>query len=150
MPDKYDVPPTKPGMVQEMVMKYNVNSGNEFAMVSRAQNGMEVSAFFDLLEISDLSKEELSSLLDLSYKTIQRYEKHGKKLNVLNSEQLLKMIALYEKAEEVFGSIPSFNRWLRKPAVGLGSHIPLQFMQTPGGIDLIREELIRIEYGALA
>jgi putative toxin-antitoxin system antitoxin component (TIGR02293 family) len=150
MPYRYNTSTPKPGMVQEMAVKYNVNSVNEFTMVSRAQNGVEVTAFFDLLEISGLTKEELSSLLDLSFKTIQRYEKDGKKLNALNSEQLLKMIALYQKAEEVFGSIPSFNRWLRKPAAGLGSQIPLQFMQTPGGIDLIREELLRIEYGALA
>ncbi|MCC5905646.1 MAG: DUF2384 domain-containing protein [Balneolaceae bacterium] len=150
MTNKYNTPSTKPGLAQEIAVKYNVNSGNEFTMFNRAQSGVEVSAFFDLLEISDLSKEELSSLLDLSFKTIQRYEKDGKKLNALNSEQLLKMIALYQKAEEVFGSIPSFNHWLRKPAAGLGSHIPLQFLQTPGGIDLIREELLRIEYGSLA
>jgi putative toxin-antitoxin system antitoxin component (TIGR02293 family) len=145
-----DQPPGSPGMAREIAVKYKVDSVNEFTMVNQAQNGVDASAFFDILKISDLSKEELSSLLDLSFKTIQRYEKDGKKLNALNSEQLIKMIALYQKAEEVFGSVESFNRWLRKPAAGLGNQKPLPFMQTPGGIDLIREELIRIEYGAFA
>ena len=142
--------PSQPLAVNEMVVKYKASSENAFNMVNRAQSGVPVSAFFDLLHVSGLTKEELSGLLNLSFKTIQRYEKEGKKLNALNSEQLLKMITLYQKAEEVFGSLASFNQWLRKPAAGLGGQVPLPFMQTPGGIDLIREELLRIEYGALA
>lgn len=140
----------KPLMVQEVAVKYHAGGDNDFLMANKARSGVNVSAFFDLLNVSGLSKEELASLLDVSFKTIQRYQKEGKKLNALNSEQLLKMIALYQKAEEVFGTLESFNRWLRKPAVGLGHQEPLQFMQTSGGIDLIYEELQRIEYGALA
>lgn len=136
--------------VNEIAIKYHVQTENHYELVSRAQNGISVSAFFDMLEISGLSKQELSSLLDVSYKTMQRYQKEGKKLSALNSEQLLKMIALYQKAEEVFSDLSSFNRWLRKPAHGLGGKNPLQYMQTPGGIDLITEELVRIEFGAFA
>lgn len=136
--------------INEIAIKYHVQPENSYSLVRRAQNGISVSAFFDMLKISELSKKELSSLLGVSYKTMQRYQKEGKKLSALNSEQLLKMIALYQKAEEVFGNLASFNRWLRKPAQGLGSQSPLAFMQTPGGIDLIFEELVRIEFGAFA
>jgi putative toxin-antitoxin system antitoxin component (TIGR02293 family) len=141
--------PTNPGLIQEMAVKYKVNS-TEYALVHRAQEGIDVSAFFDLVNVTGLNNEELASLLDLSFKTIQRYQKDGKKLNALNSEQLLKMISLFQKAEEIFGDLASFNRWLRKPAAGLGGQIPLSFMKTSGGIDLIRDELHRIEFGALA
>jgi putative toxin-antitoxin system antitoxin component (TIGR02293 family) len=143
-----DIP--EPGKVQEIAVKYEVNSSSEYALLKRAHEGVEISAFFDLVAVSGLSNEELASLLDLSFKTIQRYQKDDKKLNALNSEQLLKMIVLYQKAEEVFGDLASFNRWLRKPAVGLGNHIPLSFMKTSGGIDLIQDELHRLEFGALA
>lgn len=50
------------------------------------------------------------------------------------------MIALYQKAEELFGGLESFNRCLRKPAEGLGNRVPMPFLQTSRGIDLIREE----------
>ena len=136
--------------VQEVAHKYQANEESAFIMVNRAQSGLTASAFYDLVKISGLANEELAGLLDLSYKTIQRYKKEGKQLNAQNSEQLLKMIALYQKAEEVFGDLESFNRWLRKPAIGLGNQVPLSFMQTSGGIDLIREELLRIEHGTLA
>lgn len=137
-------------MVSDVAVKYNAAESNSFNLVNQAQEGISVNAFFDLIEVSGLSNEELANLLDVSFKTIQRYQKEEKKLNALNSEQLLKMITLYQKAEEVFGEISSFNRWLRKPAHGLGGQHPLKLMQTPGGIDLIYDELMRIEYGALA
>lgn len=141
---------SKSHMVNEVAVRYEVRQENSYLMVKKAQDGIPANAFFDMLSVSGLTKKELSGLLDISFKTVQRYQKENKKLNALNSEQLLKMISLYQKAEELFGSIDAFNRWLRKPAIGLGSQKPLRLMQTPGGIDLISEELSRIEHGILA
>lgn len=137
-------------LVREVATKYEANEDNQFSMVNKAQRGLPASAFFDLQELTDFSNQELSGLLNVSFKTIQRYKKEGKHLSAQNSEQLLKIIALYQKAEHVFGSLESFNRWLRKSAPGLGGQKPFSFMYTSGGIDLVREEVIRIEFGALA
>ncbi|CAN5396789.1 hypothetical protein BH23BAC3_BH23BAC3_24840 [soil metagenome] len=136
--------------VNEVAVKYKTSPDENYQLVEQAHLGLSTSAFFDILSFSELTKDELSDILDVSFKTIQRYHKEDKKLSALNSEQLLKMITLYQKAEEVFGDLESFNRWLRKPAIGLGNHKPLRYLKTPGGIDLIREELLRIEFGALA
>jgi len=62
----------------------------------------------------------------------------------------LKLIVLYRKGVEVFSSITNFNKWLHKPSFGLGKKIPYSLMNTTTGIDLIFEELVRIEYGDLA
>jgi len=140
----------KQSQVNEAAVKYQATPDEHYQLVEKAHSGLSVSAFFDILEFSELTKEELSDILDLSFKTIQRYQKDGKSLSALNSEQLLKIITLYQKAEEVFGDLESFNRWLRKPAIGLGNHKPFRYLKTPGGIDLIMEELQRIEFGALA
>jgi len=137
-------------MVQDVAVKYKATHSDSYNLVNQAQEGISVNAFFDLIEVSGLSNQELSNLLDVSFKTIQRYQKEDKNLSALNSEQLLKMITLYQKAEEVFGEISSFDRWLRKPSHGLGGQHPLKLMQTPGGIDLIYDELMRIEFGAFA
>lgn len=150
MPKKSENAISTADRIEELALKYQANEESAFIMVNRAQSGLPVSAFYDLIEISGLANEELAGLLGLSYKTIQRYHRDGKKLNAQNSEQLLKMIALYQKAEEVFGDLESFNRWLRKPSVGLGNQVPFSYLKTSGGIDLIREELLRIEHGALA
>ena len=83
-------------------------------------------------------------------KTINRYKQEKKKLNPRNSELILKLLALYSKGIEVFGKLESFNNWLMKPAFGIGNKTPFSLMNTSTGIDLIFEELIRIEYGDLA
>lgn len=136
--------------VNEAAVKYQASPDEGFQLVEQAHRGVPASCFFDIISFSGLTREELAGLLDVSFKTIQRYQKEGKNLNALNSEQLLKMITLYQKAEEVFGNLDLFNRWLRKPALGLGNQKPLKYMQTPGGIDLIMDELRRIEFGTLA
>lgn len=65
--------------VHETAVKYNVSEDNEYAMAQNAQAGLKVSAFFDLTAISGLTNQELSSILDLSFKQfsdIKRKRKH--------------------------------------------------------------------------
>lgn len=136
--------------VEDVAIRYNVPQLNPFDLFLKARSGLPTSVFFDLLNLTGLTQPELASLLDVSAKTINRYHQEGKKLNALNSEQALKMIRLYQKGVEVFGTLQAFNAWMRKPAYGLGNEMPLRFLETSGGIDLLFEELISIEFGSLA
>lgn len=52
--------------------------------------------------------------------------------------------------EAIFGSVATFKNWLNMPAYGLGNQIPYSLLKAIGGIDLIDDELCRIEFGALA
>ena len=77
-------------------------------------------------------------------------KKEEKKLSPQSSEMMLKVMALFQEGKSVFGSITSFKRWLEKPTFGLGGQLPFDLMQTSDGIDLISEQLVRMEYGDLA
>ena len=68
------------------------------------------------------------------------------KINSNKDDSLDKLIALYRKGEDVFGSKEAFNSWMSNPVFSLNS-IPLQLIKTSYGIDLIDEELDRIAYG---
>ena len=57
---------------------------------------------------------------------------------------------LFKKGNEIFGELEAFRRWIMKPAYGLGWEVPSELMETSGGIELIMEELYRIEFGATA
>jgi uncharacterized protein (DUF2384 family) len=57
---------------------------------------------------------------------------------------------LYKKGAEIFGNANDFNTWLNTEAVGLGKVKPFDLLYTQGGINLVMEELLRIEFGALA
>ncbi len=108
------------------------------------------TAFNDMIAVADYDKDFAADLLDVSYKTVTRYQKEKKKLSPLQSEYILKTIVLFNKGNQVFGDKNSFNRWLDKPAYGLGNRVPRAFITTVGGINFIIDELNRIAHGDLA
>src|SRR4030043_226995 len=60
-------------------------------------------------------------------------------------EVSIKLRDLYKKGVEIFGNSSRFNTWLSRESAGLGSMQPLDLMGTSTGIDLVYEELLRIE-----
>jgi putative toxin-antitoxin system antitoxin component (TIGR02293 family) len=111
---------------------------------------MYATAFNDMVTVANYDKDFAADLLDISYKTVTRYQKEDKKFSPLQSEYILKTIALFHKGEKVFGNTDSFNRWLDKPAYGLGNIVPRGVITTITGINFVLEELNRIERGDLA
>ena len=54
--------------------------------------------------------------------------------------------ALFNKGEEIFGSIDEFNYWLKKPFWKSGE-TPMHWIITHGGVDLVMNELDRLAEG---
>ncbi len=131
-------------------LKYDHSIRDLFTIVVEAKKGINARAFFDVVSISGLDRNKLAGLMNVSLKTLLRYKQQNKKLSATKSERVLKLIALYKKGNDVFGDAAAFRRWLEKPAYGLGEMTPMELMHTSGGIDLIREELSRIETGDVA
>lgn len=123
---------------------------NRHDLVSQARKGLKPTIFDDIVNITGFRKEHVAQWLDVSEKTISNYKKENRLLSPTQGEKTLKVIALFKKGESVFGNIELFHQWLEKPAFGLFNEVPLGLMGTSTGIDLIEEELIRIEYGDLA
>lgn len=133
-----------------LVNKYSFSIPDRYSITLKAQQGVKIKSVFDLVDISDYNKEFFANLLDVSTKTLDRYYAENKTLNPLNSEIVLKLMDLYSKGVEVFGDLASFRRWIEKPSYGLGNIKPVEFFSTSTGIDLVKEELQRIEYGDLS
>jgi putative toxin-antitoxin system antitoxin component (TIGR02293 family) len=119
-------------------------------MVEEAASGVPASAIFDLIQLTHLNKSFFAGMLNLSTKTLDRYRQGEKRLNPASSELMLKLFSLFKKGEHIFGNSTEFQHWIEKPAYGLAYKVPKELMQTSAGIDLIIDELIRIEYGDLA
>ena len=130
--------------------QYEKELSNPVLMVMKAAEGLTISVFDRLMQVSALKKNQLAAFLDATPKTIDNYRLRQHKFGRIESEQLLQLIALYKKGHEIFGNSESFNLWLKQPASGLGGNIPFDLLYTQGGINLVMEELLRIEYGALA
>ncbi|GAB3012415.1 type II RES/Xre toxin-antitoxin system antitoxin [Spirosoma pulveris] len=123
---------------------------DRIALVFSALKGVPATRFFEIAELTGYKREQLAEVFDTSLKTFQRYEREKKSLNPQDSEKVLKIMALFQTGESVFGSADSFRRWMDKPAYGLGNQVPFDLLHTSGGIDLVMDEVTRIEYGDLA
>ncbi|KAA3610013.1 MAG: DUF2384 domain-containing protein [Calditrichaeota bacterium] len=136
--------------ISDLIVEYSPSIKSNIAIALEANKGIDAHTFFDIVKLSGYSKDEMAQVFSTSVKTFSRYEKENKKLGPLRSELILKIMALFKKGIEVFGSLDSFKSWLGKPAFGLGNNTPFSLIHTSTGIDLVHDELVRIEFGDLA
>lgn len=130
--------------------KYQQSFNNDIALVANSKKGLQAQAVFDFISLSEFSFPVIEKVLNKTMKTFTSYKKNKTALDPVISEKLLKIFSLYEKGVNVFGSVDEFNLWLAAPAFGLGKAIPKDLLDTITGIELVSEELSRIEYGDLA
>lgn len=123
---------------------------NNIALLNKAKAGLKPEAVSDFMLISHLPNELIEAALNKSMKTFQNYKDKKTVLDAVTSEKLLTLFALYNKGNAVFGSLEAFTDWLSKPAYGIGNQVPHHIIDTITGINLINEELTRIEFGDLA
>lgn len=124
----------------------NLSLHTPYALISAAHNGVSPKVFYDLAEVVQMPETKLASLLNLSARTISNYKEQRKKLEPVHSEHLLKLVALFQKGEELFGTIDQFNQWLQKPFWN-SEDIPFHWLITPGGIDWLMQEMDRLAEG---
>ncbi len=107
--------------------------------------------FRNLLNLTKLHSKTLAeNVFEITPKTFTSYLDEGKKLPKYMVEKVIKLQELYFKGIELFGTVGEFNLWMKKESYGLGLRVPLEFIGTITGIEMIYDELIRIEFGATA
>lgn len=134
----------------EVIYNYKPFFTDDISLLSSSKKGLKAGAALDFLSLSGFSQIEFQETFKTTVKTIQNHVTRKLSLDSALSEKLLKSFALFDKGTEVFGSAEAFRQWIKTPAYGLGNQIPFDLMDTITGIQLIEEQLIRIEYGAFA
>lgn len=142
-----DAKPPQLGEPLAIYHSYGTDTMSTIAIALKAVKGLSSQALSDLEYLSGLSKQAVARFLHVTSRSLNRYLEEDRVLDASKSETLLKLIALYKKGTEVFGTKEAFNSWLGAPAMGIGNHVPFDLMETSSGIDLINEELDRIAYG---
>lgn len=120
---------------------------SDYSLVLHAHEGISIQYFDQLLETTGMPKGLLASLVGVDPRTIDNYRKHQKKFDTLEGEHLLKLGRLFIFGEEVFESMDEFRKWLDIPSVGLGKVQPISLLNTSTGVNLVYDELRRIEEG---
>lgn len=134
----------------KMPLSYKTMIADDHHLIQSANNGVAAKAIGDFSKLSGKTKEQIADWIYITPKTIRNYEAQSKKLPTLQSELLLKLYLLYDKGIEVFGNVEAFNKWLHLPSFGIYGKTPESLLTTSTGMNLVQDELTRIEYGDFA
>ena len=117
--------------------------------VATIRAGLPMVEFEALQELLGLGAEELAGHLSISRSTLIRRRK-ARRLDMQESDRLLRYARLYASAVEVLGEAASAREWLRSPARALGYISPLEFAETEAGAREAENLLGRIEHGVFS
>lgn len=94
-----------------------------------------------------LQQKETAELIGVSVRTYQR-QKNTTPITNAASENVLKLAELFQAGLNAFDNDESaFITWLNSPIPALDNETPIHMLSSSFGIDLVKEELLRIEYG---
>jgi len=135
---------------EPMITYGAIDDNNILSLIDAVRNGISYSFFNNLVRSSPFSWPEWSSFLHLSERTMQRYKKEKKNFGPVYSEKILEITMLYKYGRDVFGDEKNFHAWLNSTNVSLGNSSPKQLLDSNFGIEMVKDELGRIEHGVLA
>lgn len=120
------------------------------SIIRTVREGIAFDFFRSLTSFIPFSTEDWSRILHLTERSLQRYKKENKTFDSLQSEKILQVMLLYKKGITVFGTKALFDQWLDTLSPALGHIKPKDLLDSTFGIEMIQDELTRIEHGVLA
>ena len=142
----FDVYHQRPVTLPSLPIKYD----QKMEIIDLAKQGVRAQAIARLADLLEISQKKAAEFFHFSERTLRDYIKNNRLLDPDSSEKIIKIFSLYVFGIDVLQSPSSFVNWLFKPSFGLGNRVPADLLYSSGGIDLVYEELSRIEYGDLA
>lgn len=130
-------------LVEEPSKAYSLQ---DFTLIRLSREGVLKKTLLLLAEKLALTMQEISPILHISERTLQRY-KNEDVLTPDISERALLLVQLYRNGISVFGTAENFNDWLRTPLPALKRQAPIEYLDTAFGFQLISDELGRIQHG---
>ncbi|MFA5816320.1 MAG: MbcA/ParS/Xre antitoxin family protein [Bacteroidales bacterium] len=132
------------------IMYESVGEKDVFYLIQAARKGIGYPRFAALAKAFPFSIRDWSGFLHISERTLQRYSKEAKAFDPVSSERIIEITLLYKQAITVFGSKNKLDVWLDIQNVALGGAKPKELLDSTLGLQLVRNELVRIEHGILS
>jgi putative toxin-antitoxin system antitoxin component (TIGR02293 family) len=113
-------------------------------MIRRGLPGQTVAA---LSRKMGVSQKNLADWLHVTPRSLQRYTASDANLSPELSDRVAQLIRVYCRCNEVFKDEEKASVWLRIPNYALGNVPPMSLFDTTPGIEMVLDELGRIEHG---
>jgi putative toxin-antitoxin system antitoxin component (TIGR02293 family) len=138
-------------LLKEPAITYSVlDDRDALKLINAIKKGINYSFFERLAKNIPFTLREWSSFLHLSERSLQRYKKDKGVFNAITSERIIEITMLNKYGIEVFGDQERFNTWLATKSPALGGIKPKDLLDSTFGIQMLKDELTRIEHGVLA
>jgi putative toxin-antitoxin system antitoxin component (TIGR02293 family) len=118
-------------------------------MIRSVEDGLPISNFKKLQDSLDLPDKDLAKYIRIPKSTLALRKKRGK-FSFEESERLLRLQRLFDKALDVFKDADLAKKWLKEEAYGLGDVPPLEYAATEIGAREVEDLLGRIEHGVFS
>lgn len=118
-------------------------------LIGLTREGVPKSAINALANSLQISISDLTNYLHISKRTLQRYNP-DKNLSIELSDRLLQIAKVYSRSLEVFEDSEMAANWLKQSNIALGNVSPITYLDTSSGVEIVLDELTRIEYGVLS
>jgi putative toxin-antitoxin system antitoxin component (TIGR02293 family) len=129
------------------ILKTELHS--QMDLMELGQRGVSKKALLRLASYLRLSVGEISELLPVTERTIQRYTPTDL-FRADVSDHILHIAEVAARGEEVFGRKDRFLSWMTQPSAALGNRTPEELLSSRIGAELVLDELGRVEHGIIA
>ena len=115
-------------------------------LIDAVKAGLPTDVFRALVGALSISETSLASVTGISGTTLTRRKRSGH-LSPAESEHVLRIATLLDRARQVFDDAEGAAEWLKTPNLSLGDKIPLEYADTEVGAREVENLLGRIDYG---
>jgi putative toxin-antitoxin system antitoxin component (TIGR02293 family) len=118
-------------------------------LIDLGRKGVSKESLLHLAQSMGLPVSKMAALLPVTERTIQRYAPKEHFDRVV-SENILHLAEVVARGIEVFEDNDRFMTWIDQPSTALGGRSPKSLLSSRFGIDMVLDELTRIEHGVAA
>lgn len=111
-------------------------------LIKKIRIGVKKTDWKLLIQQLEATEKELAPLLPASISSMQKKTIYSKE----TSERIYELARLYGLGYEVFDTKEDFKNWLMTPSKTLGNKKPFELLDSSLGFEMVKREIIRIQY----
>jgi putative toxin-antitoxin system antitoxin component (TIGR02293 family) len=126
---------------------FGSNRGSTAELTKQIKSGLKYQELAEFQRHSELPLNWITRILKLPKRTMARRKK-ARKLNSEESERLVRLALLFDKATSLFeGDKAAARNWLETPCKDLGGAPPLAIAETELGARAVEDLIGQLEHG---
>lgn len=130
----------------EEIRSIQFTAGSLNEMIEKIKKGLPTETVVKLSNSLDMPLKAIAEIAAISQSTLSRRKRKGR-LKADESDRIVRLARLRDRAVEVFEDDRQANRWLKSALPSLGGYSPLEYAESELGAQEVMNLLGRIEHG---